>query len=621
MDITYPCELDCSSWAKVRKTATCAYCKDLFTKPCTLICCHTFCYSCIKSIKMCPTCKPNEFFSFKLLYFENHFIARLTKVVANQQKVNQLCTDCIQNTTICKKCYIIGCYKCNSQKLCVDKSRGHVCHPVDLNNSPEELLHLFSATEYCEQHETNKLTIYCYTCERMKCFECLQSCTKHKTSRFEDRSKSIPKLISSLDKVKEKIVNQESTFMQHKVKLDELFIEDFDKAAKWFEHAYNCLFHEKQNTVFRLKVFQCAVNERIERFKSDLALLTQSTNDFQTYFTLLFEKSSDDERHSYKENTLEITYRVSKLENAIKKIANQFENNLDHEKIFKKYFTLTHVCEGIAKCDTKCKKVDDLRSHLNTDQKYKLEVISYCQAHNDHDKLDTDQIVVHGNIYSMFSLPHVLSELVICAKRPIASITKCASCISQLKLYNKMVAMQDVKVELKDRGNEIYKKVIYSIRTLFDISKISITNIETAIKYLHKDNRSMYFNKIQKNFTELESFAGSIDDFQKLLETFSSELQSLQTAHMDQLANIIYSNMLLDITIDCQTYISSVQQIVINIQHSKTMIEKLSCNENGEHTDIYTEGFQIEMVSYYSTCVALHEVSSSLVELIHNWIK
>ena len=620
MDVIFT--LDCSSWANVRKTATCAYCKDLFTKPCTLICCHTFCYSCIKSINECPTCKPNEFFSFKLLYFENHFIARLTKVVANQQKVNQSCTDCIQNTTICTRCYIIGCYKCNRQKLCIDKSRGHVSHPVDLNNSPEELLHLFSATEYCEQHETNKLTIYCYTCERMKCSECLLSCTKHKTSRLPNHSKSIPKLIASLDEVKEEITNQESKFVQHKAKLDDLFVEDFDKAAKWFEHAYNCLFHEKQNTVFRLKVFQSAVNEQIERFKSDLAFLTQSANNFQTYFTLLFEKSSDDERHSYKENTLQIIYRVKKLEDAIKKITNQFENSLGHEKVFQKYFTLTHACEGIAKCDTKCKKVDDLRSHLNTEQKYKLEVISYCQAHDDHDKLATDQIVVHGNFYSMFSLPHALSELVICAKRPLASITKCASCVSQLKLYNKMVAMQNVKVELKKRGNEIYKKVIYSIQTLFDISKISITNIETAIKHLHKGDKSMYINEIQKKFTELESFAGSMNDFQKLLETFSSELQSFQTAHMDQLANVIYSNMLLDITIDCQTYISSVQQIVVNIRHSKAMIEKLLHNENGEHLgNIATKGFQVKMVSYYSTCVALHEVSSSLVELINNWIK
>ena len=80
--------------------------------------------------------------------------------------------------------------------------------------------------------------------------------------------------------------------------------------------------------------------------------------------------------------------------------------------------------------------------------------------------------------------------------------------------------------------------------------------------------------------------------------------------------------MLLDITIDCQTYISSVQQVVVNIHHSNTMIEKLSHNENGDHTDNVTnEGFQIEIVSYYSTCVALREVCSSAVELINNWIK
>ena len=61
---------------------------------------------------------------------------------------------------------------------------------------------------------------------------------------------------------------------------------------------------------------------------------------------------------------------------------------------------------------------------------------------------------------------------------------------------------------------------MFSIRTLFDISKISITNIETAIIHLHKGNVPMYFSEIQKNFAELEGFAGSTNDFKTVGKFF-----------------------------------------------------------------------------------------------------
>ena len=610
--------LDCSSWANVKKVITCAYCKDLFKQPCTLICCHTFCCSCIESIQSCPTCQPNKFFSFKLLNFENHFLTRLTKVFINRRKCNQSsCTNCKQSTTICKRCFIIGCSKCNSRSPCIDNSKQHVSHRVDLNDTPDQLLHFFSATGCCEQYKTVEHTNYCYECKQMKCSECLKSCTNHKIRKLKNHYKSLQDL-----EVKRSITEQERIFVQRKEKLDTLFKEDFDKVEQWFKHAYNCLYHEKQSTIFSLKVFQISINKRIERFKSDLSFISQTANDFKKYFESLLEKSSDHERYMYKENTLEITYREEALKIGIGKINNQFENNLDCEKVFQKFCTRTHTCEGITRCNVKCKKVDNLRSHLNTEQKYKYEVISYCQALNDHDKLETDQLVVKGNCYSMFSLPHPSSELVKCAKQPLTDISKCASCVSQLKLYNKSIAQQDLEIQLKDTGNTLYENVVLSsITKLHDISNNMIHNIERGIMHLHKGDVLIYFTEIQKNFVELEGFAV---DYQKLLNRFSDEMQSFQRKHIDQPANIIYSSILIHIIMDCQTYITSVHQTVINICHTKTMIELLR-NEDGEYIDdettncITDEGFQTEIVSYYSTCVALNEICKSSVELINNW--
>ena len=628
MDITST--LDCCSWASVKKIVTCTVCKDIFKKPCTLICCHTFCHSCIKSIKVCPTCQPNDFFSFKLLHFENYFLARLTKVFIHQQNINASCINCLHDTKMCKHCCIIGCIKCNSQKVCSDDSKEHFLVSVDLSKPPEELLHLFSGTGNCEQHKTMPLTNYCYTCERMRCSDCLQSCTNHKISKKIDKpnesnesDESIPKLISALNKVKEEIINQEHAFVQHRENLDEMFKEDFDKAAQWFDHAYNCLCHEKQNTVFRLKVFQCSLNMKIETFLSHLEFLAKLTNDFQTYFNLLLHKSSDSERHQYKEKTLQITYREKELKNTILKIANQFENKFSRKKVFEKFFTLTHTCEGISRCDTKCKKVDDLRSHLNTDQKYKLEVISYCQARNSHDKLKVDQVTVKGSCYSMFSLPLASSKVVRFVKQShTLDISKCASCVSQLKLYTKTIVHQDVETELKDKGNKVCEMiVISSIRTLLQVSNNSISSIERAILHLHKDNVSMYFKEIEENVSEFENFAKRMDEYRLSLQRISSELELFQTRHMCQQPNKIYSNMLIDIIFDCETYISKVYEAVKKITCIKEKI-KLLYNEDDVCTDnIINEGFQVEIVSYYSTCVALNEICKSSVELIDNWIK
>ena len=681
--------LDCSSWAMVENIVTCTYCKGLLKKPCTLICCHTFCYSCIQSITVCPIChlQPNKYFSFKLLHFENYFLARLTKVFAHKQNINQSCTNCIHNTKICKRCYVIGCIKCNSQKLCTDNSREHLGVPVNLNKPPEELLHHFSGNGYCEEHEASKLNSYCYTCEKMRCSECLQSCTNHKTSKIDNPNKSIPKLISLLDEVKQEITTQECAFVQHREKLDELFKEDFNEAAQWFNHVYNCLYHEKQNTIFRLKVFQSSLNKRIETFLSDLESLTKFTNDFQTYFTLLLDKSSDDERRSYKEKTLQITYRETELKKAIQKIANQFENNFNKKKVFQKFFTLTHTCEGVSICDTKCKKVDDLRSHLNTEQKhkltntcegvsigdtkckkvddlrshlnteqkhkltntcegvsicdtkckrvddlrshlntqqkYKLEVISYCQARDYHDRLKTDQVTIQGNCYSMFSLPLTSSEVVKLAKQShMLDISKCASCVSQLKLYNKTIAQQNVEKELKDKGYEIYETiVISSVRKLLVISNNSISSIEKAILHLHEGKILMYFREIEDNLTEFENFAKRMEECRQSLQRMFSELKSFQCRHMGQLPNKLYSNILIDIIFDCETYIAKVYEAVIKINCIKEKI-KLWYSKHDECTEnIISEGFQVEIVSHYSNCVALNEICKSSVELINNWIK
>lgn len=617
--------LDCSSWTKVKDIVTCGYCKQLFTEPYTLLCCHTFCNLCTKTMKDCPTCKQRSKFSLK---FENHFLARLTKVFINHQNVDQSCITCKDHTEMCKRCYIIGCFKCNSQRLCGDQSRQHLSHPVNLNASPEELLELFTATGYCEQHTTSELTHYCHKCKAMKCSECLISCRHHKT-RLEKANKYFPQLMESFEEVKRSVTNNEHLFLQHKKELDELFEEDFIKVTQWFEHAYNCLYHEKQSTLLRLKMFHHSTNKSIERFHSELDSLMLSITNFQKYFELLFDKSLDHEKHFYNESSLKTSYRVQELEHANEKITKQFQNKLDSKKVFQKGVMQTRTCEGITRCYTKCKKVDNLRSHLNTEQKYKYEVISYHRELNKHDKLETDQVVVKGSCYSMYSLPHASSDLVKYAKQPLTDISKCASCVSQLKLYNKTIIAQcDVEMELKDKGNVIYETVIvYSIKTLHDISENLIHNIEKAILHAHEGNVSMYITVIKNNFTELENFATTIDGLQAWLGRLSSELQSFQTKHLDQPPNIIYSNMLLDIILDCQTYITSIHQIVLNICHTKTKII-LVHKENSDETDdemvdciITNEGFQIEIISHYSTCVALNEICKALKELINNWIK
>ena len=76
--------MDCSSWPEVKKLTTCAIYENIFEKPHTLFCCHTFCELCIKPKKKYPSCPEdfagNKLFTFKAVCFENLYLSRLAAI-------------------------------------------------------------------------------------------------------------------------------------------------------------------------------------------------------------------------------------------------------------------------------------------------------------------------------------------------------------------------------------------------------------------------------------------------------------------------------------------------------------------------------------------------------------
>ena len=83
--------MDCSSWPEVKKLTTCAICENIFEKPHTLFCCHTFCELCIKPKKKCPSCPEdfagNKLFTFKAVCFENLYLSRLAAIFKNKEDI------------------------------------------------------------------------------------------------------------------------------------------------------------------------------------------------------------------------------------------------------------------------------------------------------------------------------------------------------------------------------------------------------------------------------------------------------------------------------------------------------------------------------------------------------
>ena len=638
--------MDYSSWEKVEKIITCAFCEKLFDKPYTLICCHTFCESCINKMKKCPSC-PNYLTGNELIpfnaraSFENLYLSRVTIIFKNRMDILKgTCSDCITNPSICSNCYFVGCGDCERNQLCVDKSTNNNFSPVDINNPPENLFQ-YILKQVCTTHPDSKVTKYCYKCHETECEKCLTIHSNHDSDSASVQSvkENLFKYLASLEQHSDiqQMLHQRITDLQeHKESLHKLYENKYTSTEQSYDREIHSLCQKKQIVLSRLMSFWSVIDRAVENYKTEIQDLQKVTNDFHTYFVLLIEKSSNKEIIAYfkKVKKQPVVEKVAQIiEKADRKIQGEKKWYLQEKQILEKFNEQKEVIIKESFVRTGLSAVPHSRAGTAFKQEYQ------CLNYKDKlFKINQIQVEILGEEHSMFTLPLAASKTVQSTKQQLMVVSKCAQCLNQLQLFSRALGGKYPELKQKEIAKSLKNYLLNSNKQLLSVTFDAITGIKKAISCLQIKNVSLYCEELKKNLNRLAAFTKKSDDYYTELEEFYCEQQKLHINH-DQSAggrsSALYISMLLDIMMDCRTYISNTRQICEKLFSIEKTIEIL-CKEGHEkescliylgHANsndslkklIASHGFQLQIVLHYSTWVALNEICKSTEELITCW--
>ena len=193
----------------------CSVCLELFTEPKILPCCHTFCLECLKKTASggktegqitCPKCRQSHPIPAGCLSeFLTDFIASCEVEAAGlnvptKRDDTQVCGECGQNDPISHFCTECQKYLCSVCGLDLHKRlkiyNGHNVSPIaqiDAATLQSCRMH------YCTLHATEVLKIYCETCEKLVCRDCILVDHREHSYKFvQDARKLVETEMASL---------------------------------------------------------------------------------------------------------------------------------------------------------------------------------------------------------------------------------------------------------------------------------------------------------------------------------------------------------------------------------------------------------------------------------------
>src|SRR6218665_2414241 len=182
---------------QLKDISKCCICSETFTDPRILPCVHTFCMQCLEEVGSksnkkpgqnmpCPSCKrefviPLEGFT---AIKKNFFLAKHRGVSVNRSSSSPLCGGCLEDGNdpasatqtpsaemFCAVCCIMLCENC--QKI-HRKSKVTTGHKLEtLGNQPMPGQNQSKLIpEFCMQHESEFLKMYCSDCKKLVCSFC-----------------------------------------------------------------------------------------------------------------------------------------------------------------------------------------------------------------------------------------------------------------------------------------------------------------------------------------------------------------------------------------------------------------------------------------------------------------
>ena len=217
---------------KTKQSLTCSVCLELFSEPKVLPCCHTFCLKCLektspskastpqstkergqtaKSEITCPHCRKTHAIpaggltEFLTDYTTAHEIEvkQLKSPATIGQKVVKgktlPCGECEESPveSYCCDCQHYLCGDCLQVHKKFKSFRGHRAIPIQDLDMPTLQS---SKTLYCSKHKGEALKLFCHTCQKLVCRDCIL--VDHRLHRYvfmQDARKLIEDTVTALN--------------------------------------------------------------------------------------------------------------------------------------------------------------------------------------------------------------------------------------------------------------------------------------------------------------------------------------------------------------------------------------------------------------------------------------
>ena len=211
----------------LKKHLTCSICLDIYNKPKTISCLHTFCLECVANHARarhsqgkfrCPECQAqidlpegNNFDKLPSSFFHNSLLGLLA-VRRSGEGGSITCSQCRKNSSQMYYCFDCGRFMCpdcfSAHEVLKASFDGHRVTPVN-EFKAEDYEALLKRQPFCSQefHEKEITRFFCFSCEACVCQICIV--TDHQNHKIVLLDKAArdekPDIMSGAEMIKEKI--------------------------------------------------------------------------------------------------------------------------------------------------------------------------------------------------------------------------------------------------------------------------------------------------------------------------------------------------------------------------------------------------------------------------------
>ena len=280
----------------LQKKITCSICKNIYTRPKTLPCLHSFCHSCLSAVMTkdnltqkleCPECQTlvaveeESTNSFPDAFAINRCITEFNFLQKVHGMVDTSCEKCtgksVKATTFCDGCGKFICDLCVTiHKSWSEFSSHKLLTLSDLKECYHKYIPISMVPAKCVQHE-KECSVYCDTCQREICHECvIRSHRTHQYNMTDDSAK------------------QHKLNMREKLKMIETVPSELDQAISKLSKLVDNFREEGSSAVAKIEQEVKEIEQTVSTRKK--ALLKEASATVEGKIQLLNDQKSELER-------------------------------------------------------------------------------------------------------------------------------------------------------------------------------------------------------------------------------------------------------------------------------------------------------------------------------------